>query len=230
MKRCLLLFDLDGTLLLTGGAGTRSFERSFLKHYGVRVDTQRVRMDGKTDPAIARELLSLYGLPSDDPAVQKVLSGYVEALDSEVAASPGYHVLQGVEVALKELSQRSDVVIGLATGNLESGARIKLERGKLNQFFPFGGFGSDSENRPEIVRIAVRRGKEYAKEDFGPGDIVVIGDTPRDIDAGKAASVKVLAVASGSFDLEALRACSPDAVVKSLSPVSEWLSSLFPEI
>lgn len=227
MRRSLLLFDLDGTLLLTGGAGTRSFERSFLKHYGVTINTQGVRMDGKTDPAIARELLSLYGLPSDDPAVEKILSGYVEALESEVAASPGYHVLQDVEEALKELSQRKDVVIGLATGNLEAGARIKLERGNLNQFFPFGGFGSDSEDRTEIVRIAVRRGKEYAKEDFGPADIVVIGDTPRDVDAGKAAGVKVLAVASGSFDLEALRACFPDAVVKSLSNPSDWLTSLF---
>lgn len=224
--RKLLLFDLDGTLLLTGGAGTRSFEGSFVRHFRVKARTEGVRMDGMTDPAIARHILKSHGLPHDDEAVARVLEGYLAYLESAVAASRGYQVLPDVIDALEDLSRRADVVLGLATGNIERGARIKLERAGLNRFFPFGGFGSDSEDRAKIVRTAIARGSGFAGEEFGKGMIVVIGDTPKDVAAGKAAGVKTVAVATGSYDLDALRACSPDAAIPTLANPSGWLSSL----
>ncbi len=226
MPRTLLLFDLDGTLLLTGGAGSRSFERAYHTHFGVTLRSERLKMDGMTDPAIARHFLRLYGLPPDDRSVDLILSGYLAGLADEVAASTRYRVLPDVMESLEELAARGDVLLGLATGNIEKGARIKLERAGLNRFFPFGGFGSDAEDRVEVVKTAIARGRAHAGEEIPPSGIVVIGDTPKAVAAGKAAGVKTLAVATGSYGLEALTECSPDLVLPTLARPSRWLRTL----
>lgn len=194
----LLLFDIDMTLISTGGAGIRALGEAFEVVLGLPQALDGVRPHGKTDPAIVREACVRQGREVTPELVDQVLAAYLSFLEGEVQSSPTYRVLPGV-VGLLERLGRPDVVIGLATGNIEDGARIKLDRGALNRFFGFGGFGSDSEDRTEVVRTAALRGRESRRVEIAPEDTFVIGDTPMDIHAGRTAGFRTIAVASGSY-------------------------------
>jgi phosphoglycolate phosphatase len=206
----LLLFDIDGTLVSTGGAGVRALNRAFCQVVGIVNAMDGIRLHGKTDPAIIREVFNAREVPSLRASFDQILAAYVEFLPEEVERSTQYRVLPGILSFLQDFHRRPDLVFGLATGNVERGARIKLARGKLNSFFTFGGFGSDAESRTELVRCAAESGVRHAGRDIEPQDVFVIGDTPRDIDAGREAGFRTVGVATGYYSAEQLRAAGAD--------------------
>ena len=216
----LLLWDVDLTLVSTGGAGIRALDRAFHELYGWRAAMANVRPQGKTDPAIIREVCARHGMDGGAGgagAVDGILARYVDYLVEEVRLSDRYAVLPGVGGILAELDARDDVVQGLATGNVEAGARIKLERGGLNAYFPFGGFGGVSLDRVDVVRAAARRAAEWSGQAFAPDRTYVIGDTPRDVDAGLRAGFRTVAVATGAHTVEQLREAGAHLVIRDFS-------------
>ena len=215
----LLLFDIDQTLINSGGAGLRALDRACEKVLGLKNAMQGISPHGKTDPAIAREILRarLDRASRDGSDIPSILEAYVSFLKEEVQLSPGYCVLPGIVSLLEEMLHRQDVVLGLATGNIELGARIKLERGGLNRYFEFGGFGSDSEDRTELVRRAADKAADKIGTSIPPSNIFVIGDTPLDIDAGNRAGFKTIGVGTGSYSAEQLLAAGATAAVADIS-------------
>ncbi len=213
-----LLFDIDATLLKTGWAGLRALDRVFDGLYGVPKATNGIQPAGKTDPLIIREMVEKC-LPDLDPdqEIPRVMELYVEYLAEEVEVSPGFRVMPGVPELLEALSRIPYLVLGLATGNLEQGAYIKLQRAGLRSYFSFGGFGSDSENRTELVLAAIRRAKDHLKGEIPLDSIYVIGDTPRDILHGKEAGARTVAVATGGSDMEELGRYDPDYLFEDFS-------------
>jgi phosphoglycolate phosphatase-like HAD superfamily hydrolase len=183
-----------------------------------------IRPHGKTDPAIVREILRLrLSTPNpQDGEIASILEAYVYFLKDEVLTSPTYRVLPGILSLLDEMMTRPDVILGLATGNIESGARIKLDRGGLNSYFSFGGFGSDSEDRTELVRKAAEKAAHKNGGAIPPSNIFVIGDTPLDIDAGKRAGFKTVGVATGSYSTEQLLASGATMAVRDLEQERDY--------
>jgi phosphoglycolate phosphatase-like HAD superfamily hydrolase len=201
----LLLFDVDQTLVNTGGAGLRALDRACRKLLSLENVMDGIDPSGKTDPAIVREIFTRIGVASNlDTQLASVLEAYLSFLKDEVRLSEKYHVLPGISGILAEVSARPDVVLGLATGNIELGARVKLERGDLNRYFTFGGFGSDSEHRTSLVKKAAKKAAHKYGGPIRPEDVFVIGDTPLDVDAGRAAGYKTVGVATGRYSTERL--------------------------
>src|SRR5215831_576419 len=174
----LLLFDVDATLILTGGAGLHALNRTFQKLFNLESAMNGVAPHGKTDPAIVREVFHRwFELQSlSDSEMSRILETYVRFLDEEIAITQKYEVLPGIYEILEQLSSRNDVLLGLATGNIEIGARIKLRRGNLNRFFAFGGYGSDSESRVGLVRRAAEKAVARHGTVIPNDDVFVIGD------------------------------------------------------
>jgi phosphoglycolate phosphatase-like HAD superfamily hydrolase len=207
----IFLFDIDGTLVATGGAGRRAFERALLDVLGLAEGLRAVQLDGKTDPLILDEALAAAGRPAPTASERAaVLAAYLTHLPAEMARS-SYQILPGVERTLDRLEARG-LAIGLQTGNVESGARCKLERGDLWRRFRFGGYGSDSHERAELVRVAITRGQRHLATE----EVWVIGDTPRDIAAAHAAGARAIGVATGAYDADALGRAGADLVLETL--------------
>jgi phosphoglycolate phosphatase-like HAD superfamily hydrolase len=219
------LFDIDGTLMLSGGAGMRALRRAFAGLHGVADGTAGIHPDGKTDPLIATEMFRAHlGRDPEAPEIPALLTAYEGLLADELHAAPTASVLPGVRALLLELRARGEL-LGLCTGNSETGARIKLEHVGLWDFFPFGGFGSDDIDRAAIVRMALWRARACCGRDFAPAEVLVIGDTPRDIAAARAVGVRAAAVATGPHSRAALEAHQPDLLFATLE---EMLASLPP--
>jgi phosphoglycolate phosphatase-like HAD superfamily hydrolase len=226
MKRvapdALVLFDIDGTLISGDGSGRRAFERACLEVLGIEGALVELRLDGMTDPLILDHVAERrLGRAIADEEAARVYAAYVGYLEGELARSR-YVIHDGVEEALGWF-ERGGATIGLATGNLRDGARVKLERGGLWHRFAFGGFGSDARERAELVRIGIRRGEERARRRFAREEILVVGDTPKDIAAAHAAGATAIAVATGSYDEETLRAAGADQVWPTLAA---WVTYL----
>jgi phosphoglycolate phosphatase-like HAD superfamily hydrolase len=215
----LFLFDIDQTLINTGGAGLRALDRACQKLFTLPNAMQGISPHGKTDPAIVREIfrVKLQSQNPTDSEIATVIESYVFYLRDEVRNSPTYRVLPGILSMVQDLSQRDDVALGLATGNVEVGARIKLDRGELNQFFTFGGFGSDSEDRSTLVRMAAEKAADKTGVSIEPSNTFVIGDTPLDIDAGRRSGFKTVGVATGGYSVEQLLACGATFAVSDLA-------------
>ncbi|HXK62746.1 MAG TPA: HAD hydrolase-like protein [Acidobacteriota bacterium] len=213
----LVLFDIDGTLLLTHGAGMRALNRAF-ENNRVRPDVLKtIRPDGKTDPQIVREIMKACNRDSEctSDMLTEFFDVYLSFLREEMAACTKMEVLPGVRKLLEELAEEPELGLGVATGNIEEGAYLKLRYAQLDSFFAFGGFGSDSEDRTEVIRWAIARGAErIAPEKVDAA--FVIGDTPRDILHGRAAGARTIAVATGTYPLETLKSYEPDLVVRTL--------------
>ena len=223
----LLLFDIDGTLVTTGGAGVRALDRAFLSLQRVPRASEGLSFAGRTDISIMRDIFKnkLRREPREKE-VQDICRHYLSALRTELESAEGYHVLDGVAAVLELLAPRADFFLALGTGNLEEGARLKLERGGLNRYFSVGGFGSDAEDRPEVLRHGVRRAAEKAGRSFSGKDVVVIGDTVHDVTAGKAIGAVTVAVAAGHAAEADLRAAGPDHFLSSLGRPSALLDLL----
>lgn len=205
MRPTVVLWDIDGTLITAGGAGRRAIERAFLDVCG-ESGTLDFSFGGMTDRAIIRG--GLEGTTHGDAAhiIDAVLDAYVERLEEEVAAAAGYRVFDGVSEALQVVAAMPNVTIGLGTGNVERGARIKLERAQLNDHFRFGGFGCDDEDRAALIRAGATRGARQLGRPLQDCRLLIIGDTPRDTAAAHANAGQCLAVATGSYDRTALEA------------------------
>jgi phosphoglycolate phosphatase len=218
------LFDIDGTLLHAGGAGRRALEGAMEEHLGGAIRPQEdwlvgLKLDGMTDRLIVREAMLALSHPFDEALCDRILDSYARRLEHEIGG-PGYQVLPGVEALLEGLSTRG-ATFGLCTGNIRRGARIKLARGGLDRHFGFAegdvfGFADDAEARELIVEAALRRASARLGRRLAPEEALVVGDTPRDISAARAAGCPSLAVATGRYSVEALRAEGADLVVPTL--------------
>ena len=216
-----LLLDIDGTLLRASGAGRRAFEAALGDHLGAPIDgeVKDLRFDGMTDRGIVRESLRLLGRPFGEAACDDILGRYLGHLAREIEA-PGYRVLPGVPALLGRL-QAAGAAYGLCTGNVREGARVKLRRGDLDRFFDWGpggmhGFAADGEARPLVVAAAVRRVGEGLGRAVAAAEILIVGDTPRDVLAAHEVGCPCLCVTTGNFDEAALREAGADWVVPTL--------------
>ena len=225
--RRVLLFDVDGTLVHAAGAGRRSLERVLAREFGrVEHAVATLRLDGMTDRLIVREVLAALGQPFEDALCDRILGDYVLALREEIQG-PGFRVLPGVADLLAELAA-AGAALGLCTGNVAEGARLKLARGQIDRFFEWGpdaiaGFAHDGEARELLVRAALDRGASRLGGRLEPGDALVVGDTPRDVSAARAHGVPVVAVATGRYGAEELRRAGADGVLDSLDGAAPGL-------
>lgn len=213
------LFDIDGTLLSAGGAGRRSVEIALEEVLGNpegSISLHAVEFAGRTDPWIVRAALMGFGVVHDDKIVAEVLRRYALHLPRQLEIATAFQVLPGVLAVLTELREREDVVLGLGTGNTEPAAYAKLARGDLDSFFSFGGFGSDHTERPEILRVGLKRGLQCAGVELENAKVIVIGDTPHDVAAAAAIGAQCIAVATGTYDAPVLRAAGAALVVSHL--------------
>jgi len=242
MTMRLLLFDVDGTLVLTGGAAVRAMNDAFHEVFGVRGAFDHVPMPGRTDGAILADAFTR-AVPQSQILADAMSAAGVRPVDGEIArykqvyfarfeeeihkpvhddpARPGRHrfkgVLPGVRELLDALQPRPDVFLGLLTGNYEQGARIKLEYFDLWRYFRCGAYGDDSLDRHALVPVAVARALEAGCPAVDPRDVVIIGDTPLDVACARDAGVNCLAVATGGYGADALRAAGADVVLESLA-------------
>ncbi|HEX6766787.1 MAG TPA: HAD family hydrolase, partial [Polyangiaceae bacterium] len=177
MRPTILLFDIDGTLITTGGVGRRAIERAFHECYGQSEACTSFRFDGMTDRLIARQGLTLLGVEPTDPAIDAILAAYVRLLEVEVARADAalYRLHTGIAEAL-DVAERQGMGVGLGTGNVVEGARIKLSRVGVYERFAFGGFGSDAEERAALIRHGAERGARHLKAPLAECRVVVIGD------------------------------------------------------
>jgi phosphoglycolate phosphatase-like HAD superfamily hydrolase len=230
--RRLVLWDIDGTLVRTAGAGRRAIDRAFLELHGWASATEGVRMDGRTDPWIVDEVFRARKCeaPNRDEAKRAILGRYLEHLGGELEPVPPgqlFGPLPGIVRALEELAARDDARQGLLTGNIAPGARKKLERFDLWRFFPFGAWGDDAPQRPALLPVALERARELGHR-FEPGEAVVIGDTPRDIEVGRVHGARTIAVATGGgFRVDELAAHEPDHVFEDLGDTDAFLKAVF---
>jgi beta-phosphoglucomutase-like phosphatase (HAD superfamily) len=211
-----VLFDIDGTLITTGGAGGVAWSRAFEEIYGEPVDITKVTESGMVDTEVGSTALrSVLGREPEGRELAKVTQQYLRHLPESVADSDGYVVMPGVRELLERLIGEG-ILLGLTTGNVEAAAHIKLERGHLNRFFSFGGYGSDAPDRPGLTRAAIDRAGLVSGGVVKPDDCVAVGDTPRDVSAAHAAGIRVVSVATGNFSLDELKAAEPDWAIETV--------------
>lgn len=216
MVKTLLLWDIDGTLIDSGGAGERALRVSLEREFGI-VDTLAwLDWAGRTDLWIARTILRHHGLADDAATAKRYLDGYVAAVEEQMA-NPRARVLPGVERILAHIASHAGMAQGLLTGNLERGARIKLGHFDLWRYFAFGAFADDDESRNELGPHALRRAAAHHRIPFSPDRAFVIGDTPHDIACGQAIGARTIAVATGKYSVEALQPFGATAVLRDLS-------------
>jgi phosphoglycolate phosphatase-like HAD superfamily hydrolase len=217
MKPTVLLFDIDGTLVTTGGAGRRAIVRA-LESWGAQ-DGAQFSFAGMTDRLIVRRALDRVGMHVTEELIDRVIVRYLEVLEDEVRATDpaDYRLLPGMLEALDALVDRPQVAVGLGTGNVELGARIKLARVGVSDRFAFGGFGCDAEDRAELVRIGAERGAARLGAERAACRVVVIGDTPLDIAAARAVGAEAFAVATGGTPLAELAPHQPEHLYQSLA-------------
>ena len=224
----LVLFDIDSTLV-TGGPAKVSFETAMLEIYGTAGPVDSYDFSGKTDPQIARELLVAVGL--EDADVDAGLPGlwdrYIAELESRIRDNP-MRLLPGVGGLIEALDSEPDVALGLVTGNIIRGARVKLGSVGLADRFEVGGYGSDHEVREHLPAIALERAFEAWGVRFPPESAVIVGDTPRDVECGKHGGTRTVAVATGRFGREQLEATGADEVFDDFSDVASVIDVLLP--
>ena len=211
-----LLFDIDGTLVTTGGAGAVAWRQAFEELHGIPADIGKFTDAGMTDPDVGAKTFEavLEREPTPNELAQ-LLQRRLEHLPEAVARSEGYRVLPGVTERLRQLS-RDGQLLGIITGNGDGAAYIKLSRGDLMRWFTFGAYASAGVDRAGIVRQAVGRGEALLGRDVPNTEIFVIGDTPRDIAAAHAVGCSAIAVATGHYDSAALREAGADHVLETL--------------
>jgi phosphoglycolate phosphatase len=221
----LLLWDIDGTLITTGAAGQQAIVRATAEQFGGNGDLDGVEIAGRTDTGIAQQILRKYDAAITDENVDSFLDLYVRLLAEELPRRQG-RVLPGVLELLQRTAQQSDTTLGLLTGNLERGAKLKLEHYRLWPFFAFGAFSDDHHDRNELGTFAVSRALEGTGIRFAGSQVDVIGDTGHDIACGKAIGARTIAVATGSWSREQLAEHQPDFLFDDLSNVDEVMQTL----
>jgi phosphoglycolate phosphatase len=224
----LLLFDIDGTLVLTGGAGSRAMTRAFATTHGLEDALKRVDLAGRTDRIIMRDALAQAGREGEDVDLDEFRAAYCAALREEIQ-KPGTGrrgLLPGVKPLLDRLAARDDVRLALLTGNFRASAEIKLSAFGVWDYFSWGAFADDAIERDDLIRIAHARHETEHGRLIEPERVVVIGDTPHDIRCARAGGAKVVAVATGNYTREALAEHQPDALFADLSDTDTVLTAL----
>lgn len=214
-KPLVVLFDVDETLVHTGGSGARSWKAAFEKLYGIPADIGQHTSAGETDPEVARE--TFRGVLERDPSDEELdalYAAYLLNLADDIGVSEGYRMLPGVDECLTRLGE-AGVLLGLVSGAMEGAARTKLVPANLNRFFLFGAYGSDSPDRGELTGIAIEKADRLHAQ-LKPAQVFVVGDTPRDIDAAKEAGAVSVGVATGHFSVAELSDAGADHVLSSL--------------
>ncbi len=219
----IILFDIDGTLVRTGGAGKTAMEAALVAAFGVAELRDEVPYSGRTDTAITRDLLRVHGSDPTPANQQKLRETYLAHLPSSLTAKGG-EVCPGVPELLAAIAGKPGVVLGLLTGNVRIGARTKLGHFGLWDFFACGGFGDDHFDRDDVARSALASAQEHLGADVNPSDVWVIGDTPLDVSCARAIGANAVAVATGWHPLEELADCSPDLIFEDLSDHSRLLA------
>ena len=223
----LVLFDIDCTLIDAHGAGGRAIYEALEQVYGVTGDLDGYSFHGRTDPAIIRDLATRWGAPARrvEERLQECLEVYLGLLAVEVAEGH-METLPGVVELVEALAVEPRVVLGLLTGNIADGAALKLAPTGLGDRFTVGAYGSDSGLRPELPSVAVRRAEELTGRRFTGKEIVIIGDTPADIECGASLGVKAVAVATGTHSVDELAAHHPDHVFEDLADWRRVLAAI----
>jgi phosphoglycolate phosphatase-like HAD superfamily hydrolase len=225
-----VLFDIDGTLISSGGAGRTALEAALAEEFGVPL-RGRLELSGRTDRAIVGDLLQLSGLPVSEENLQRIQRGYLRHLPDHLrrhsALEPTHprfaRVLPGVETLVHSLHQREDVLLGLLTGNIRDGARIKLGHFRLFDYFPVGGFGDHHHDRDDVAHEALAEARRHLGYAVPPERVWVIGDTPLDIRCARAIGARAVAVVTGWHDREELARHRPDFLLEDLSdPREVW--------
>ena len=214
--RQLVLFDVDGTVL-SGGPAKKAFRVALVEVFGTAGPIQEWEFSGKTDPQIARELLTEAGIELGriDEGLPEVWDRYLAEMKTRLPSCPT-RPLPGVKELLLRLEATQTVALGLLTGNVAGGARLKLGSAGLAPWLSVGAFGSDHEARNELPAIAIRRAEEHWGVRFSSDEVVVVGDTPRDVDCGRTHGTRTVAVATGRFGFDALCETDADVVLESL--------------
>ncbi|MFN2383817.1 MAG: HAD family hydrolase [Gemmatimonadota bacterium] len=223
----LILFDIDGTLLSAGGAPRRAFRRALADAFGTEGAAAEADFSGKTDPQIVYELMRAAGFVDGHIAarVEAVFAHYLAGLARELATETRHRLYPGVAELVPALAADPRVVLGLLTGNIEAGARRKLDHFGLWHHFAVGAFGSDDADRDRLPAVAIDRAAALTGVRFAGGAVLVVGDTPADIQCARAAGAMAIAVATGSPSRNALAACRPDLLLDSLE---DWPDALRP--
>lgn len=211
-----VLFDIDGTLISTGGAGGAAWSRAFEDIYGEPLDITKVTESGMVDTEVGTTALK--SKLERDPTKRELAAAmgrYLMHLPDTVAESDGYRVMAGIEDLLERLVDEG-YLLGLTTGNVEAAAHTKLSRANLNRFFAFGGYGSDATDRVGLTKAAIQRAALVSGGQVVPAECVAVGDTPRDVKAARGAGIRVVAVATGNYPLEELQATDPDWALASV--------------
>jgi phosphoglycolate phosphatase len=216
----LLLFDIDGTLVSTGGAGVVALKRVVEKRYRAQDDFHDIEIAGCTDANIAADILKKYREPQGEEDVHKFLDEYVSFLSETLPTTKG-EILPGMLEILTQMKVRPDRVLGLLTGNVKRGAKLKLQYYGLWDFFEFGAFADDHRDRNHLGEFARKRAQEKHGHEFDAARIDVIGDTPRDIACGRAFGARTVAVATGTWSRDQLSTHNPDFLFDDLADVDE---------
>ena len=231
MKK-LVLFDIDGTILWTDGAGRRAIRQALIAEMGTAgpID-QGYRLDGKTDPQIVRELMTAAGHPDaeSEERIQKVCRSYVSVLERELASSQAAtRLFPGIAPLLDELDRRGDALVGLLTGNVVDGAALKLRAAGVDPTrFRVGAYGSDAAVRSDLPPIAVRRAKPLMGRQPTGDEVVIIGDTPADVTCGQCVNARAIGVATGHYSAGDLRAAGAFHAFEDLSDVDAVLDTIY---
>jgi phosphoglycolate phosphatase len=211
-----ILFDIDGTLINTGGAGAASWRLAFEELYGVPAEIGKFTDTGMTDPAVGRKTFE--GVLTREPErgeFTRLMERRNFYLHQTVQESKGYEVLPGVNQLLPELIENG-YLLGIVTGNVEAAAHIKLHRANLNRFFSFGGYGSDSDERGEVTKIALKRASQVYGEEVERDRAFSVGDTPLDVTGAHAAGIECVGVGSHNYSADQLREAGADYAISSL--------------
>ncbi len=216
-ERIAVLFDIDGTLITTGGAGAASWRMAFEELYGIPADIGRFTDTGMTDPQVGTEVFRhVHGRDPSPDELAELISSYLWFLPDEIYASEGYKVLPGARETLQRMND-NDVPVGIVTGAMEAGSHAKLGRGQLNGLLQFGGFGSDSPDRTQITLKAIERGARLLGRELRPEQCYIVGDTPKDVEAAHAAGAIAVAVASHKYTREQLAESRPEHLLDALT-------------
>jgi len=224
-RKRLLLFDIDGTLVSTAHAGVQSLKAALATLYGINDGLDDIEVAGKTDRAIIRDIFGKHRIADSEKNRAAFADVYLHGLSAELPRREG-RVLPGVLELLTRLQNRTHIVMGLLTGNLQRGARMKLEYFDLWKFFEFGAFADDHQDRNELGAFARQRAHEKHGHEFDAADIDVIGDTGHDVACGKAFGARTIAVVTGGWTQETLAAAHPDYLFRDLSKVDNVITTL----
>ena len=225
MQKRLLLFDIDGTLIHSGGAGVHALRSAFKERFSIDDDLRDIEIAGMTDSGIVVSILNKHKIPQTNENVSAFLDSYVHFLSLELPRRKG-KLLPGVLELLERLKSRKHLVLALLTGNVSRGAQLKLEHYGVWHFFEFGAFADDHRDRNRLGPFARARAKEKHGREFSASEIDVIGDTPRDIACGKALGARTVAVATGTWSRDRLSEYDPDFLIDDLSDVERVIHTL----